>query len=41
LSHSKDRHKGTLTMNSVKVSEERRELEREKEREKRLKERGF
>jgi len=40
LSYSKDRHKGTLTMNSVKVSEERREFEREKQREKRLKERG-
>ena len=43
LSYSKDRHKGTLTMNSRKMSEERRdyEKEKEKEKEKRLRERGF
>jgi hypothetical protein len=37
LSYSKDRHKGTLTMNSRKISEERRDYEKEE----RLKERGF
>jgi hypothetical protein len=36
LSYSKDRHKGTFTMNSRKISEERRDYEKEK-----LKERGF
>ena len=43
LSYSKDRHKGTLTMNSRKISEERRDYEKEKEKEKgeRLKEKGF
>jgi hypothetical protein len=41
LSYSKDRHKGTLTMNSRKISEERRDYEKEKEKEERLKERGF
>jgi hypothetical protein len=41
LSYSKDRHKGTLTMNSRKISEERRDYEKEKEEEQRLKERGF
>jgi hypothetical protein len=41
LSYSKDRHKGTLTMNSRKISEERRGYEKEKEKEERLKERGF
>jgi hypothetical protein len=37
LSYSKDRHKGTLTINSTIISEERRAYEKEKE--KRLKER--
>ena len=41
LTYSKDRHKGTLTMNSVKIDEERRDYEKEKEKEERLKERGF
>ena len=31
LSYSRDRHKGTLTMNSRKINEERREYEKEKE----------
>jgi hypothetical protein len=39
LSYSKDRHKGTLTLNSTMISEERRAYEKEKEKEKRLKER--
>jgi hypothetical protein len=38
LSYSKDRHKGTLTMNSRKISEERKDYEKEKEKEERLKE---
>ena len=39
LSYSKDRHKGTLTIHSTMISEERRDYEkqREKEKEKRLK----
>jgi len=41
LSYSKDRHKGTLTMNSRKIREERRDYEKEKEKKERLKERGF
>ena len=41
LSYSQDRHKGTLTMHSRKVREERREYEKEKEKENRIKERGF
>jgi hypothetical protein len=41
LSYSQDRHKGTLTMNSRKIREERREYEKEKEKENRIKERGF
>jgi hypothetical protein len=41
LSYSKDRHKGTLTMNSRKISDERRDYEKEKEKEERLKEKGF
>jgi hypothetical protein len=41
LSYSKDRHKGTLTINSRKISEERRDYEEEKEKEERLKKRGF
>ncbi len=35
LSYSKDRHKGTLTMNSRKISEERRDYEKQKEKERR------
>ena len=41
LSYSKDRHKGTLYINSRMISEERRAYEKQKEEEKRLKERGF
>jgi hypothetical protein len=41
LSYSKDRHKGTLTINSTKIREERRDYEKQKEKERRLKERGF
>jgi hypothetical protein len=41
LSYSKDRHKGTLTMNSRRISEERRDYEKEKEKEQRLRKRGF
>jgi hypothetical protein len=41
LSYSKDRNKGTLTMNSRKIREERRDYEKQKEKEKKLKERGF
>jgi hypothetical protein len=41
LSYSKDRHKGTLTINSTIISEERRAYEKQKENEERLKERGF
>jgi hypothetical protein len=41
LSYSEDRHKGTLSINSTKISEERRDYEKQKEKEKRLKERGF
>jgi hypothetical protein len=41
LSYSKDRHKGTLTMNSRKISEERRDYKKQKEKEERLKERKF
>lgn len=39
LSYSKDRCKGTLTMNFKKISEERRDYEKEREKEKRSKER--
>ena len=35
LSYSKDRHKGTLTMNSRKISEGRRDYEKQKEKERR------
>lgn len=41
LSYSRERHKGTLTMSSKKVREERKEYEKEKEKERRMKERGF
>ena len=41
LSYSKDRHKGTLYINSRMISEERRAYEKQKGKEKRLKERGF
>jgi hypothetical protein len=41
LSYSKERHKGTLYINSRMISEERRAYEKQKEKEKRLKERGF
>ena len=41
LSYSEDRHKGTLTINSRMISEERRAYEKEKEKEERSKERGF
>ena len=40
LSYSKDRHTGTLCINSRKITEERRAYEKEKQREKRLKEEG-
>jgi hypothetical protein len=40
LSYSKDRHMGTLYINSRMISEERRAYEKQKEKEKRLKERG-
>jgi hypothetical protein len=41
LSYSKDRLKGTLSINSRMISAERRAYEKQKEKEKRLKERGF
>jgi hypothetical protein len=41
LSYSKDRHKGTLTMNSRKIREERRDYEKEKEKERTLEKREF
>ena len=41
LSYSKDRHKGTLSINSTKIRDERRDYEKQKEKERRLKERGF
>jgi hypothetical protein len=40
LSYSKDRHVGTLSMNSRKISEERRGYEKQKEKEERLKGKG-
>ena len=40
LSYSKDRQKGTLTITSTMISEERRDFEKQKEKEQRLKERG-
>jgi hypothetical protein len=41
LSYSEDRNKGTLTMNSRKIREEKRDYEKQKEKQERLKERGF
>jgi len=41
LSYSKDRHKGTLYINSRRIGEERRAYEKEKEKEERSKEMGF
>jgi hypothetical protein len=41
LSYSKERNRGTLTMNSRKIREERRDYEKQKEKQERLKERGF
>ena len=41
LSYSKERHKGTLTINFRMISEERRAYEKEKEKEERLKQKGF
>jgi len=41
LSYSRDRHKGTLTIHSTMIGEERRAYEKEKEKEQRLKEKGF
>ena len=41
LSYSKERHKGTLYINSRMISEERTAYEKEKEKERRPKERGF
>jgi hypothetical protein len=41
LSYSKDRHKGTLTINSTMISEERRAYEKQKEKEQKLKEMGL
>jgi hypothetical protein len=40
LSYSNHRHKGTLYINSRRISEERRSYEKEKEKEERLKQRG-
>ena len=40
LSYSKDRHSGTLYINSKMMTEERRTYEKQKEKEKRLKEEG-
>ncbi len=41
LSYSRDRHKGTLSINSRTIREERKSYEKQKEKEKKLKERGF
>ena len=41
LSYSKDRQKGTLSVNSKKISEERRSYEKQKEKEERFRERRF
>ncbi len=41
LSYSTDRHKGTLSIYSRTLREERRAYQKQKEKEKRLKERGF
>jgi len=40
LSYSKSRHKGTFSVNSKKISEERRAYEKEKEKEERFKGKG-
>jgi hypothetical protein len=40
LSYSKDRHAGTLYINSKMITEERRAYEKQKEKEKRLMEGG-
>jgi len=40
LSYSKSRHKGTLSINSKKINEERRAYEKEKEKEERFKGKG-
>jgi hypothetical protein len=40
LSYSKNHHKGTLTINSRRIREERRDYEKEKEKKERLKKRG-
>jgi hypothetical protein len=39
LSYSKERHKGTLTISSTTISEERKAYKKQKEKEERLKER--
>jgi len=41
LSYSRDRQRGNLSINSKKISEERRSYEKEKEKEERIKERKF
>jgi len=41
LSYSKSRHKGTLSINSKKISEERRDYEKRKEKEERFKGKGL
>ena len=41
LSYSKDRQKGTLSINSKKISEERRDYEKRKGKEERFKEKGY
>jgi len=41
LSYSKSRHKGTLSINSKKINEERRADEKQKEKEERFRERRF
>jgi hypothetical protein len=41
LSYSKSRHKGTLSINSKKINEERRSYEKQKEKEERSREKRF
>ncbi len=41
LSYSKSRHKGTLSINSKKINEERRDYEKQKDKEERFKEKRF
>lgn len=41
LSYSKSRHKGTLSINSKKINEERRAYEKQKEKEERFREKRF